>query len=124
MEEQVLDVNCNDGVVDHDGDGNEDHEFDDANDDDGEDHEYADILEQHVLDDDDDNEDENDDGDNMDDDGDNADNEDEDDGENMEDDDDADNQNLPMISCELERRILAAAGSGDHLKPASLASST
>ena len=60
-------------------------------------------------------------GDNMDDD---DDNEDEDDGENMDDDDDADNQNLPMISCELERRILAAAGSGDHLKPASLASST
>ena len=124
MEEQVLDVNCNEGVVDHDGDGNEDHEFDDANDDDGEDHEYADVLEQHVLDDDDDNEDENDDGDNMDDDGDNADNEDEDDGENMEDDDDADNQNLPMISCELERRILAAAGSRDHLKPASLSSLT
>ena len=124
MEEQVLDVNCNDGVVDHDGDGNEDHEFDDANDDDGEDHEYADVLEQHVLDDDDDNEDENDDVDNMDGDDDDADNEDEDDVDNMDDDDDADNQNLPMISCELERRILAAAGSRDHLKPASLASST
>ena len=44
-------MNCNEAVVDHDGDGNEDHEFDDDNDDGGEDHEYADVLEQHVLDD-------------------------------------------------------------------------